>query len=134
TRERNRRIAANKANLKLLADLTREDGAAGWRWEGFGMKHGLVGDGEIVVADEGDKVLAQVLPAGRWSHVWSQRLAGAVRRPPFDPNAPATLSVGLAGGRRAALLTVVDHAIFPEGRRTRDLHETGLSLVMTVTG
>src|SRR5262249_54851428 len=101
SRERNRRVAENKTNLKLVAGFTREDGAAGWRWEGFGMNHGLVGDGEIVVAEEGDSVLAQILPAGRWSHVWSQRLAGAVRSPLFDPNAPATLSVGLAGGRRA---------------------------------
>ena len=134
TRERNRRIAANKANLKLLADLTREDGAAGWRWEGFGMKHGLVGDGEIVVADEGDKVLAQVLPAGRWSHVWSQRLAGAVRSPLFDSNAPPTLSVGLAGGRRAALLIVVDHAFFPEGARTQYLNRPGHSWLTLATG
>src|SRR5262249_42088301 len=120
--------------LKLLADFTREDGAGGWRWEGFGMKHGLVGDGEIVIAGEGDKVLAQVLPAGRWSHVWSQRFAGAVSSPLFDPNVPATLAVGLAGGRRSALLTVVDHAFFPEGLRTRYLNEPGLSWVTLTTG
>jgi hypothetical protein len=132
--ERSRRIAENRANLKMLADFSHEDGAAGWRWEGFGMKHGLVGDGEIVVADEGDRVLAQILPAGRWSHVWSGRLAGAVRSPLFDPGAPATVSVGLAGGRRAALLTVVDHAFFPEGGRTHYLNQPGLSWVTLATG
>jgi mono/diheme cytochrome c family protein len=133
-KERSRRIAENRANLKLLADFTRPDGAAGWRWEGFGMKHGLVGDGEIVVADEGNRVLAQVLPAGRWSHVWSQRLAGAVSSPLFDPAVATTFSVGLAGGRRSALLTVVDHAFFPEGARTRYLDQPGLAWLTVTTG
>jgi hypothetical protein len=134
TRERQRRIAENKANLKLLADFTREDGAAGWRWEGFGMKHGFVGDGEIVVAEEGAQVLAQLLPAGRWSQVWSQRLAGAVRSPLFDPRAPVTLSLGLAGGRRSALLTIVDQAFFPEAGRTQYLNRPALSWSTLATG
>jgi hypothetical protein len=132
-KERNRRVAENKANLQLLADFTRAGGAGGWRWEGFGMIHGLVGDGEIVVAGEGDRVLAHVLPAGRWSQVWSQRLAGAVRSPLFDPIAPATFSVGCAGGRRAAQSTIVDNAFFPEGR-TQYLDRPGLSWLTVTTG
>ncbi len=97
SQERARRLAENKANLKLIADFTSADGPAGWRWEGFGMRHGLVRDGEFVVADEGDAALVHVLPAGRWSHVWSQRLAGALRSPLWDPMKAVTLSVGFAG-------------------------------------
>src|SRR5262249_32513570 len=110
--EQRRRRAANQANLKLLADFTVADGAAGWRWDGFGMRHGLVREGEIVVADEGGNVLAQILPAGRWSHAWSQRLAGALRSPLFDR--PLTFSVGVAGGKQAARSFIIDQAFHSE--------------------
>ncbi len=114
SRERERRIVENRANLKLLADFSREDGDAGWQWDGFGMRHGLVRDGEIVVADEGDAVIAQVLLAGRWSHVWSSRLAGALRSPLLDPHAATRFSVGLAGGKHAAHSFIVDNTLHSE--------------------
>jgi hypothetical protein len=114
TQERERRIAENSANLKLIADFTRGDGAAGWQWDGFGMRHGLVRAGEIVVADEGDVALTHVLPAGRWSHVWSKRLAGALRSPMLDPFLAATFSVGFAGGNHVAQSFIVDHAFHCE--------------------
>ena len=113
-KDRERRLAENKDNLKLLADFTREDGSAGWQCDGFGMRHGLVRDGEIVVADEGDVAISQILPAGRWSHVWSQRLAGAVRSPLFDPSVPVTFSVGLAAGKHAARSFILDQAFHSE--------------------
>ena len=113
-RERTRRAAENKANLKLLADFTREEGAPGWQWDGSGMRHGLVRDGEIVVADEGTNTLTQILPAGRWSHVWSQRLAGALRSPLFDTNAPVTFSLELAAGRHTARSFILDQAFHSE--------------------
>jgi Protein of unknown function (DUF1553)/Protein of unknown function (DUF1549)/Planctomycete cytochrome C len=112
--QRERRIAENQANLKLLADFTHEDAAGGFQWDGFGMRHGLARDGEVVVADEGDGVLAQILPAGRWSHVWSSRLAGAVRSPLLDRTPPPTISVGFAGGQLAAQSLIVDHALHSE--------------------
>jgi len=112
--ERERRIAENKANLKLFADFTLEAGAGGWQWDGFGMKHGLVRDGEIVVEGEGDAVLTHVLPAGRWSHVWSMRLAGALQSPLLEHNPPTTFSVGFAGGRHVAQSMIVDQAFHSE--------------------
>jgi hypothetical protein len=111
-KEQQRRRAANQANLKLLADFTVTDGAAGWRWDGFGMRHGLVREGEIVVADEGASALAQFLPAGRWSHAWSQRLAGALRSPLFDRS--LTFSLGVAGGRQVARSFIIDQAFHSE--------------------
>ena len=113
-REREQRLAANRTNLTLLADFTREDGPAGWRWDGLGMSHGLVRDGELVVTDEGDAVLAQVLPAGRWSHAFSPRLAGAVRSPLFAPGAPVTFSAHHAAGKHAARAFIVDQAFHSE--------------------
>ncbi|MFM8470554.1 MAG: DUF1549 and DUF1553 domain-containing protein [Limisphaerales bacterium] len=113
-RERERRVAANQTNLTLIADFTRPGLECGWRWDGFGMKHGLVRDGEPVVTDEGEAALLQLLPAGRWSHAWSQRLAGAVQSPLFGPGAPLTFSVGLAAGRHAARAFIVDQAFHSE--------------------
>ncbi len=113
-KERARRMAENRANLKVMADFTRADGAPGWRWDGAGMRHGLVQDGELVVADDGTNAVAHLLPAGRWSHVWSQRLAGAVRSPMFPTNGAVTISVELAGGRHAARAFIVDQAFHSE--------------------
>lgn len=114
--ERLRRIEANRANLALLADFTSDDptAAGGWRYEGFGMRHGLVGDGEPVVADEGDGALLHLLPAGRWSHVWSLRLAGAVRSPELQASPPLTVTVGYGGGRKASQCLIVDRAFHSE--------------------
>ena len=113
-REREKRVAANQTNLALVADFTRAGMECGWRWDGSGMKHGLVRDGEPVVADEGEAALAQLLPAGRWSHAWSQRLAGAVRSPLFAPETAVTFSAGYAAGRHAARAFIVDQAFHSE--------------------
>jgi hypothetical protein len=109
-----RRIAHNKAHLKLLADFANDDATSGWEWEGSGMRHGLASDGEIVIAEEGDAAVGQILPAGRWSYVWSSRLAGAVRSPMFDDRAATTISVGCAGGKHAAHAMIVDLAFHSE--------------------
>lgn len=112
--ERQRRIAANQANLKLLADFTKEGGESGWRWEGFGMKHGLVVDGELVVTDEGDQILQHVLPAGRYTHVWSPRLAGSLQSPQMDPRQPVTFSLQAVSGKFSSQSFIVDRALNPE--------------------
>lgn len=111
-KERERRLAANKVNLTLLADFSREDGAAGWRWDGFGMRHGRVREGEFVVAEVGPQALAQLLPAGRWSHAWSSRLAGALQSPLFED--PVDFSVGVAAGSHASKTFIIDQAFHSE--------------------
>ena len=108
------RVAANQANLTLLVDFSKNEAKGDWRSEGFGMKHGLTTSGEIVVADEGDCALMHVLPAGRFSHVWSQRLAGSLQSPQLDPTSPITFSVELASGKFASLSFIVDRALNPE--------------------
>ncbi len=79
--ERQRRLASNQANLSLLADFSVESPTAQWRWEGMGMQTGLVSNGELIVSDEGDQAIVHLLPAGRYSHVWSSRLAGSLQSP-----------------------------------------------------
>jgi hypothetical protein len=113
--ERARRIAANAANLTLFADFTGPDTPAnGWQWEGFGMQHGLVTDGEPVIADEGNGALLHLLPAGRWSHVYSTRLGGGVRSPELFRDPPLHFSVGYGGGRKASYCLIVDRAFHSE--------------------
>jgi mono/diheme cytochrome c family protein len=115
-REQQLRIAANTANLTLLADFTTPDPAAakGWRWEGFGMQHGLVNSGELAVAEEGDQALRHLLPAGRWSYTWSPRLAGSLQSPALDPLQPVTFSLEAASGKFASQSFIVDRALNPE--------------------
>lgn len=112
--ERERRIVANRTNLTVLADFSKEEANGGWRWEGFGMKHGLTTSGEMIISDEGDSALQHVLPAGRFTHVWSQRLAGSLQSPQLDPTNPITFSVELASGKLASLSFIVDRALNPE--------------------
>lgn len=112
--ERQRRVDANQANLKLLADFSSEETSNGWQWDGLGMRSGLVRNGEVVVTDKGDAVLQQVLPAGRFSHVWSQRLAGSLQSPEFDPTTPVTFSVEHVGGHFAAQSFIIDRALHSE--------------------
>ena len=109
-----RRADANRTNLTLVADFSRESESSGWRWDGFGMKHGLVKDGELVITDSGDAVIQHLLPAGRWSHVWSQRLAGALRSPLIETRPAVGLSVEFAAGRFASEAFILDHAFHSE--------------------
>lgn len=131
--EQERRRVENRANLKLVADFATDEGAPGWRWEGWGMHHGRARDGEFVVALEGDSALAQILPAGRWSHLWSPRLAGALRSPLLgDGRVAATWSLGMAGGQQAARSFIVDHAFHSE--RMQFLQQPEPKWVLLKTG
>jgi mono/diheme cytochrome c family protein len=109
-----RRQAENQANLSLIADFTREENPGEWRWEGFGMKHGQAVSGDFVLAEEGEKVISEILPAGRFSHLYSSRLAGAIRGPLLQIDPPVTLSLGLLGRQQAAWTFIVDHAFHSE--------------------
>jgi hypothetical protein len=112
--QREQRVAANRQHLKLLADFTQPEGAAGWRWDGSGMKSGLVRDGELVVSNSENVALQQLLPAGRYSHVFSQRLAGSLQSPQLDPTQPITFSIEMTAGNHASLSFIVDRALNPE--------------------
>ncbi len=112
--QRVERMAANQKNWRLLADFTAETLPAGWQVEGLGLRSGLVRDGELVISADGPKAILHLLPAGRWTHVWSLRLGGAVRAPTFDATTPR-VCIGYAGGMSAEHQLNVDHALFPSG-------------------
>ena len=112
--EREKRVANNAANLRLMADFSTDALPSGWQIEGFGMKHGQTRDGEIVIAEEGGSPVAQILPAGRWSHVWSTRLAGAVRSPLLAQNPPVTFSIEFSAGKCGAFSFVVEQSFHGE--------------------
>ena len=135
--ERLRRKTENQNNLTLVADFTghgdtsRGD-SGGWQWEGSGLQHGLVLDGELVVAEEGDSAVASLLPAGRWSHVWSSRLAGALRSPLFTPSPQTTFSIQCAGDRHTGYSFIVDGALHSE--RMKFLSQPQLSWLTQTAG
>ncbi len=112
--ERQRRVSANEANLRLIADFAIEGGERGWRWEGWGMKHGRVENGDFAVHEDGDLAIRHLLPAGRFSHVYSSRLAGSLQSPEFDPAQPATFSVEAVAGNFASQSFIIDQALNPE--------------------
>ncbi|MBY0588241.1 PSD1 and planctomycete cytochrome C domain-containing protein [bacterium] len=114
TAERARRQAENQANLTLLADFAQEDNTSGWRAEGFGMKHGQARSGNFVLAEEGEEVVREILPAGRFSHLYSARLAGAIRSPLFPREAFVTFSLGLLGRSHSSWTFIVDQAFHSE--------------------
>lgn len=114
--ERLRRKTENQNNLTLIADFTGDSniGTGGWQWEGSGMQNGLVQDGELIIAEEGDNAITNVLPAGRWTHVWSSRMAGALRSPLFTQSPPVTFSIQCAGAQHPGFSFIVDGAIHSE--------------------
>jgi len=108
------RISANADNLSLLADFTQPEMPYGWKADGLGMKYGLVAEGELVVAEEGDAAALHLLPAGRWSHVWSKRLGGALRSDLFAQDPPPVIALAYAGGDFSAQSLIVDNAFHSE--------------------
>jgi cytochrome c553 len=112
--ERERRVADNQENLRLLADFTREELPGGWSVDGFGMKHGRAANGDIVLSEKPDKVLLSLLPAGRWTHLWSQRFGGALRSPLFAQDPAPTVSIECSGRRFAGYAPIVDNALHSE--------------------
>jgi Protein of unknown function (DUF1553)/Protein of unknown function (DUF1549)/Planctomycete cytochrome C len=114
--ERLRRKTENQNNLTLIADFTADSdlGTGGWQWEGSGLQNGLVQDGELIIADEGENAITGLLAAGRWTHVWSGRLAGALRSPLFTQSPPVTFSIQGAGAHHPGFSFIVDGAIHSE--------------------
>lgn len=112
----NQRQARDQANSKVrvLARFDEQGAERGWRWEGLGLESGLVCPGEPVVSDEGEDALWHLLPGGRFSHVWSPRLAGSVTSPAFDPLLPVTFSVEWLAGKWASHSFIVDRALNSE--------------------
>ncbi len=111
------RKSENAANLRWVADFTSDQNEGPWRWEGFGMQQGQARNGDFIVSDEGDRALAMITPAGRWSNLWSPRMAGALRGPMMDSVQPTTFSIEWAGNHHPGYSFIVDTAIHSERMR-----------------
>jgi len=102
------------ARVRVLARFDQPGAEGGWRYEGLGLQEGLVQAGEPVVSDEGEEALVHLLPAGRFSHAWSPRLAGSISSPAFDPLQPVTFSIAWLSGKWASHSFIVDRALNSE--------------------
>ena len=106
------REAARSANAAFspLADPATGKLPDGWVTEGDGFRHGWVGDGEALVALEGETILTRLLPQGWHSHALSPKLPGVLRMPPQAEVPGKFVSLKLAGGEFGGHLVVDDHA------------------------
>ncbi len=132
--EQLRRKTENQNNLTLVADFTAPDAnfTGGWQWDGSGLQNGLVSDGEWIIAEEGESAIVGLVPAGRWSHVWSSRLAGALRSPLFASTDATAFSIQCAGAQHASYSFIVDGALHSE--RTQFLNRPQIAWLTQTAG
>jgi hypothetical protein len=112
--EREQRMKVNAENLRLWADFAPGGDSTGWGWDGLGMKYGQVDHGEMVVSDDGDSIVQHILPAGRFTHVWSPRLSGLLQSPLLAPECQQIFSAQIIAGKFAAQTFVIDGALNSE--------------------
>jgi hypothetical protein len=110
---RAQRLQAN-AGFTTLADFREAKLPEGWLTEGDGMQQGWVEDGTPLIALEGEKVVARLLPRGYHTNALSSKLAGALILPPNQPAAGRTISVKMAGGEFGGSLVTIENAILDE--------------------
>ncbi len=106
--------AARSAFTPLL-DPRRNTLPPGWQAEGAGFAHGHVADGTVRVALDGERLVAEILPAGWHTHALSAKLPGILRLPAPDRFPQPWLSLRVAGGEWAAKLVVPQNAFLNEG-------------------
>lgn len=87
----------------------------GWIAEGSGLAHGRVDDGTVRVALEGERVVAEILPAGWHTHALSPKLPGMLRLPLPESFPKPWVSLRVAGGEWAAKLVTPENAFLNEG-------------------
>jgi hypothetical protein len=81
--------------------------ATGWQRSGAGLLDGGTA-GDLLIAPEGERAVAGVLPAGVFTHRLSGRLDGALRSPDL-PKDKKFLSLRVQGGHLAARRTLIDN-------------------------
>ena len=104
--EHDRRARFNQDHFTLFADFSERD-HAGWVVAGSAAEHGFAKAGDFSVNYEGDAVLDQLLPAGFYSHLISQKINATVRSP-LVPRDKAFVSYQVIGDKQSACRTVID--------------------------
>jgi hypothetical protein len=105
----------NKAKFQVLADFAQPGFPENWAVEGDGIQHGYTAEGTPLIALEGDRVVAQLLPRGYHTHALSSKLPGAVRTPAHDAVPGRFVSLKVTGGEWAGKLIVPQNAFQNEG-------------------
>jgi hypothetical protein len=75
----------------------------GWHTSGLGLRHSSAGD--FTVARNGDQFIGGILPAGMFTHAYSEKLNGALRSPILK-TAKKRISFRVVGNQQAAVRIV----------------------------
>ncbi|MBM3725351.1 MAG: DUF1553 domain-containing protein [Acidobacteria bacterium] len=101
----------NHGNFTPWADFRL--GPSNWPADGAGLRDGLAADGALAVASEGSTAVEGVLEQGLYTHLYSDKLNGALRSP-FLPKDRKFISLRVAGGKLGARRTIVDNCVIGE--------------------
>ncbi len=104
SRQDQERSESNLSQFTPFADFRREL-PPDWQVAGQGLREGPSRSGEFVVHADGDALVKAVLPAGRFTHVLSEKLNGTLRSPVL-PTGKKNISFRVAGQRSSALRLV----------------------------
>ncbi len=102
--ENQRRLVATGRDYVSFGDFHKGD-LDRWTGEGQGLRHGGAAPGEFTVATSGDRLLGSILPAGRFTHLFSERLNGALRSPILSAR-KKHISFQVIGEKQAAVRIV----------------------------
>ncbi len=118
------RVQFNRANFTNAWDLTG-DGAAKWFRYGDGLSESVSRSGAFSIEPAGDLVVRELLPAGVYTHLLSQKDNGLFTSPRFKVTSD-WISVRALGGQGAMVRLIVDNYplglnnIFPRAELKRD--------------
>lgn len=98
------RTAFNDQQFTTFADF-RTGNFAGWQVGGQGLRAGPSRSGEMILNPEGDMLLKAVLPAGCFTHPFSDKLNGTLRSPLLPPG-KKHISFQVMGQRSSAVRLV----------------------------
>ncbi|MCA9213120.1 MAG: PSD1 domain-containing protein [Planctomycetales bacterium] len=104
--EHDRRSKFNAENFEVWSDFGPSN-TPNWTASGLGLMHGTSRAGEFTLAEDGEHVVASILPAGMHTNLISERLNGSFRSP-WLPTTKKYISVQLVGDNRSMVRTVVD--------------------------
>ncbi|MBI1356567.1 MAG: DUF1553 domain-containing protein [Acidobacteria bacterium] len=110
--ERKARRAHNADDFQSFGDFRTAE-PEGWSLSGSGLLDGPSPSGDFAVQPEGEAALRAIYPAGRYSHILSARLNGAIRSP-WLPRQAKKLSLLAMGGNLGARRTVIDNCAIGE--------------------
>ncbi len=95
------RTEFNQTRFVTLADFRKGKDAEGWQVGGLGLLDPPGRAGDFVMQHDGDVVIRSLLPAGRFTHVLSDRLNGTLRSPVL-PTGRAFISFEVQGRHGSA--------------------------------